>query len=226
MADEQLLKKLDLYIKQHWIPQEKTLPRSSKKRGSVFSRLFPFKNKTEEAELRPEPDLRQGAELRPEPALRQGAELHPEPDVLVSEELLQQPNALRSGFAMPQKSSLDDRLKYLDESFSQMLLRKIDEAGIKDSECYNRAQLNRALFNKIKNDPKYRTSKETAVALGLALRLPKDEFRELVAKAGYSLSNSSKFDIIIEFCIDNSIFSIMEVNELLFAHDQTLLGSK
>jgi len=124
-----------------------------------------------------------------------------------------------------ERAPLEERLKYLDESFSQMLLRKIDEAGIKDSECYNRANINRALFNKIKNDPYYRTSKETAVALGLALRLKDAEFRELLSKAGYALSNSSKFDVIIDFCLQNGIYSIMDVNELLFEYDQKLLGS-
>ena len=123
-------------------------------------------------------------------------------------------------------ASLDERLKYLDESFSQMLLRKIDEAGIKDSDCYNRAHLNRALFNKIKNDPSYRTSKETVIALGLALRLERPDFCELLTKAGFALSPSSKFDVIIDFCLHNRIYDIMEVNELLFTHDQALLGAK
>ena len=120
-------------------------------------------------------------------------------------------------------SFIDSRI---DESFSQMLLRKIDEAGIKDSDCYNRAHLNRALFNKIKNDPGYRTSRETVIALGLALHLNRPEFCELLTKAGFALSPSSKFDVIIDFCLHNRIYDIMEVNELLFEHDQTLLGAK
>ena len=121
---------------------------------------------------------------------------------------------------------LDTRLKYLDESFAQMLIRKIDESGMKDSDCYNAAHINRALFNKIKNDPYYRTSKPTVIAFGLALRLDGLEFEELLTKAGYALSPASKFDVIIDFCVRNRIYDIMEVNEILYEYDQQLLGAQ
>ena len=120
---------------------------------------------------------------------------------------------------------LRERIENIDEGFSQFMLRKIDELGITDADCYKKAQLNRSHFNKIKNDPAYNIRKSTAIAIGLALELDRDTFDELIEKAGYALSNSSIFDLVICYCIEHQIYDVLKVNEILSDFEQDLLGA-
>ena len=124
--------------------------------------------------------------------------------------------------AMPPE--LDERLRMLDESFQQMLLRKIDEKGMRDSECYKRAGVDRKLFSKIRSNPQYKPKKTTAIAFCMALELEYDEAVELLRKAGYALSCSSKFDVIVEYFLLNRRYSVNELNLALYEYDQPLIG--
>lgn len=125
----------------------------------------------------------------------------------------------------PKAISLEEMLKREDAGFTETLLKLIDKAGEKDSVIYKRAGLTKQHFSKIRNNPRYKPTKPTAVALALALELDLEATRDLIGRAGYALTNSSKFDLIIRYFIEQGNFNVVEINCVLFEYDQSLLGS-
>ena len=130
-------------------------------------------------------------------------------------------------YSMPAPSkamSLEDMLKQADAGFTETLLKLIDESGKKDSEIYKKALLSKQHFSKIRNNPNYKPTKPTAIALALALELDLAQTKDLLGRAGYALTNSSKFDLIIQYHIENKKYNVVEINTVLYEFDQSLLG--
>ena len=119
--------------------------------------------------------------------------------------------------------NLDGMLENLDKGFSETLLDLIDRTGKKDSEIYKKANVDRKLFSKIRNNADYRPSKATAIAFAIALELSMDETDDLLARAGIALSQSNKFDVIVRYFIENKKYDIFELNSVLFEFDQPLI---
>ncbi len=125
----------------------------------------------------------------------------------------------------PKSASLKDILKQTDAGFSETLLKFIDKSGKKDSEIYKKANISKQHFSKIRNDSHYKPTKATALAFAVALELDLAQTQDLIGRAGYTLTNSSKQDLIVKFFIEQRNYNIVEINIALYEFDQGLLGS-
>lgn len=121
--------------------------------------------------------------------------------------------------------SLEDMLLKTDAGFTETLLKLIDKTGKKDSEIYKKANISKQHFSKIRNNLDYKPTKATAIAFALALELDLEQTKDLIGRAGYALTSSSKFDLIIQFFIQQKNYNVVEINIALYEFDQTLLGS-
>ena len=131
---------------------------------------------------------------------------------------------IEEAISAPVEFDLDDLVGNLDEPFSATLLRLIDATGRKDSDVYNRANIDRRLFSKIRSNTQYAPSKPTVLAFAVALELNLNQTEDLLERAGFALSHSRKFDVIVEYFIQSRKYDIFSINEVLFNYDQPLLG--
>ena len=120
--------------------------------------------------------------------------------------------------------SLDEMLANTDAGFTETLLKLIDRTGKKDSEIYKKANITKQHCSKIRNNPNYKPTKATAIAFAIALELDLEQTKDLIGRAGYALTNSSKFDVIITYFIRERKYDMYDINAALFEFDQSLLG--
>lgn len=120
--------------------------------------------------------------------------------------------------------NIDDLMGQMEETFSQRLLRMIDERGITDAEAYTKAYVDRRHFSKIRKDVNYAPNKKTVLAFTIALELSLDEAKDLLRSAGFALSRSSKTDIIVAYFLQNKIYDMFEINDVLYAYEQPIFS--
>lgn len=120
--------------------------------------------------------------------------------------------------------NIDDLMGQMEETFSQRLLRMIDERGMTDAEAYTKAYVDRRHFSKIRKDVNYAPNKKTVLAFTIALELSLDEAKDLLRSADFALSRSSKTDIIVAYFLQNKIYDMFEINDVLYAYGQPIFS--
>ncbi|MBR3354344.1 MAG: hypothetical protein IKG47_03125 [Oscillospiraceae bacterium] len=204
---------LDKYIQRHLV-----LPEESVADNEPALDSFP----DERIDSIPEENIYGSNHSIPRPSLHYDKRVSKESFPKQEISLNKAPVSYAAGNFLPQ-ASLDEHLRKLDDSFSESLLKLIDAKGMTDAECYKRAGIDRRHFSKMRNS-NYHPKKSTVLALCVALSLSKSESLALLEKAGYTLSNSSIHDLIVEFYIVNKKWDIDLINETLYKYDQPLLG--
>lgn len=212
MVNKDLLQSIDNYIDKYYVPERDDIV-FDKKMESTFDKITRFlTRKKEDSSATPDEPL-DDYEICEEAVAQFDASS-------MTKEKLTTP--LAATIATNRK--LDDLMGQMEETFSQRLLRMIDERDLTDSEAYTKALVDRRHFSKIRNDIHYAPNKKTVLAFCLALELSVDECKDLLGCAGFALSRSSKVDIIVAYCLQNKIYDMIDVNEILYEYEQPCFG--
>ena len=210
MADKKLIDEVGKYIDKYYEPVKDDI-KMDKEMNSIFDKITKFRKKRAEEKALQE-------ELVKESSLLEDA-LPEEFDVSTMQKM-----TIEKGMSstMPVNRNIDDLMNQMEETFSQRLLRMIDERGMTDSEVYAKAYIDRRHFSKIRKDINYVPNKKTVLAFTIALELSLDEAKDLLASAGFALSRSSKTDIIVVYFLQNKIYDMFEINDVLDAYGQPI----
>ena len=211
MADQKLINEVGKYIDKYYEPAKDDI-KIDKEMLSIFDQITRFRKKrTEKKFLREEA---QYTNSKPE-------EIPEEFDISTM-----QKTKIKKGMSstISVNRNIDNLMNQLEETFSQRLLRMIDERGMTDSEAYTKAYVDRRHFSKIRKDVNYVPNKKTVLAFTIALELSLDEAKDLLGSAGFALSRSSKTDIIVAYFLQNKIYDMFEINDVLDAYGQPVFG--
>lgn len=207
MADQKLIDEVGKYIDRYYEPARDDI-KIDKEMLSIFDRITRFRKKRAEEKALQEEIQEESS--KPE-----------EFDVSTM-----QKTKIKKGMSstMSVNRNIDNLMDQLEETFSQRLLRMIDERGMTDSEAYTKAYVDRRHFSKIRKDANYVPNKKTVLAFTIALELSLDEAKDLLGSAGFALSRSSKTDIIVAYFLQNKIYDMFEINDVLDAYGQPVFG--
>ena len=208
MADQKLIDEVGKYIDKYYEPVKDDI-KMDKEMLSIFDKITRVRKKRAEEKALQEQQIQESSQIE---------ESAPEEfDVSTM-----QKTKIKKGMSstMSVNRNIDNLMDQLEETFSQRLLRMIDERGMTDSEAYTKAYVDRRHFSKIRKDVNYAPNKKTVLAFTIALELSLDEAKDLLASAGFALSRSSKTDIIVAYFLQNKIYDMFEINDVLDAYGQ------
>ena len=206
MANKELINSVGKYIEKYYVPERDDI-RMDKEMQSIFQKIANFRKKLSESKTRGVND---------------------EEDFDFSDEAFDAKSMKKTKVyntmsgTMATNRKIDDLMNQMDETFSQRLLRMIVERDLTDSEANTKVYVDCRHFSKIRNDENYSPNKKTVLAFAIALELSIDEAKDLLGSAGFSLSRSSKTDIIVSYFLQNKIYDMFEINEVLDAYKQPL----
>ena len=206
MANKELITSVGKYIEKYYVPERDDI-KMDKEIQSIFQKISNLRKKLSESKAR---------------------DVEDEEDLDFSDEAFDAKSMKKTKVyntmsgTMATNRKIDDLMNQMDETFSQRLLRMIVERDLTDSEAYAKAYVDRRHFSKIRNDENYSPNKKTVLAFAIALELSIDEAKDLLGSAGFSLSRSSKTDIIVSYFLQNKIYDMFEINEVLDAYKQPL----
>lgn len=205
MANKKLMEEVGKYIDKYYEPETDDI-KMDKEMQSIFDAITKFRKKRKKQKQQ---EISGECEIdMPAPSEFDVSSMK---KVKIIKELSQ---------TMATNRNIDDLINQMEETFSQRLLRMIDERGMTDSEAYTKAYVDRRHFSKIRKDVDYTPNKKTVLAFTIALELSLDEAKDLLRSAGFALSRSSKTDVIVAYFLQNKIYDMFEINDVLDAYGQ------
>ena len=211
MADKELIEAVGKYIDKYYEPDKDDI-KMDEEMKSIFDKITNFRKKRKkEKQTNAVKDVQ----------VYYGSDM-PESEEFDAASMKKTKITKEMSSSMATNRNIEDLMNQMEETFSQWLLRMIDERGMTDSEAYTKAHVDRRHFSKIRKDVNYTPNKKTVLAFTIALELSLDEAKKLLRSAGFALSRSSKTDIIVAYFQQNKIYDMFEINDVLYAYEQPI----
>lgn len=209
MQNQRLYESVGEYIDKYYVDKPEDIRSDDKEIKSIFDRISKFRKKKTGAQYDFEKD--------------EDIELYDCEEVSFDDADMRKTKVtVAMSSTLAANRNIESLMGQMEETFSQRLLRFIDKRGMTDSEAYNKAYIDRRHFSKIRKDVNYTPNKKTVLAFAIALELSIDEAKDLLNSAGFALSRSSKTDIIVAYFLQNKIYDMFEINEILDAYGQPI----